>query len=470
LLALGFDGSLASVFARGVKMLRCFLVAGLSSVALVQPAAAQSAEALSFDDAVAAAERAAESIAIARADVDRAQAQVSSARAGYMPTVNGSLAYQRTLASEFDDIMFGPAPDPGAPEVDLPFGQPNNWRVNVQVSQPLFDGFRTREAVSAAKAGVRVSELGVRSTRAQVVLQVAQVYFDAALAQRQVEIAEITLQQAEETFRETELGFKQGATPEFDLVRAEVARDNQRTLVVQFRVQRDVVFVQLRRLIGLPLDRPLQLTSKLEADDLEQVVAAARAAAGIAAKERVAVAQAKQLVEAREASVGIAKADRLPVLAAGTDFGLVNYENQPFNNEWRTNWTLGVTLSLPIFDGFRRNAAVRSSKAELVSARAQLKQASEVADVETAQARANVEASKTQLETSLRTVQQAKRAYQIAELRFQQGASTHLELVDTRVQLEQALLNQARSARDLRVARLREELLPALPLGAAAGQ
>ena len=60
-------------------------------------------------------------------------------------------------------------------------------------------------------------------------------------------------------------------------------------------------------------------------------------------------------------------------------------------------------------------------------------------------------------------------AYQIAELRFQQGASTHLELVDSRVQLEQALLNQARSARDLRVARLRQELLPGLPLGSAAG-
>jgi outer membrane protein len=449
-------------------MLRLFLVAGLCSVALIAPAAAQSPTSLSFDDAVAAAERAAESVAIARADVDRAQAQVSSARAGYMPTVNGSLAYQRTLASEFDDIMFGPPPDPNAPpaENDLPFGQPNNWRVNVQVSQPLFDGFRTREAVAAAKAGVRVSELGVKSTRAQVVLQVAQVYFDAALAQRQVEIAEITLQQAEQTFNETQLGFKQGATPEFDLVRAEVARDNQRTLVVQFRVQRDVIFVQLRRLIGMPLDRPLQLTSKLEANDLEQTVASARAAAGIAARERVAVAQAKEAVEVREASVQIAKADRLPVLSAGTDFGLVNYENQPFNSEWRTNWTLGVTLSLPIFDGFRRRAAVRSSKAELVSARAQLKQASEVADVETAQARANVEASKTQLETSVRTVQQAKRAYDIAELRFQQGASTHLELVDTRVQLEQALLNQARAARDLRVARLRDELLPALPLGA----
>jgi outer membrane protein TolC len=385
-----------------------------------------------------------------------------------MPTVNGSLAYQRTLASEFDDINFGPV-DPNAPEVDLPFGQPNNWRVNVQVQQPLFDGFRTKSAVSAARAGVRVSEIGVKATRAQVVLQAAQAYFDAALAQRQVEIAEVTLQQAEETFKETELGFKQGATPEFDLVRAEVARDNQRTLVVQFRVQRDITFVHLRRLIGVPLDRQLDLTSKLDADDIEQILTAARTAAGINAGARLAVAQAKEVVAAREESVKIAKGDRLPVLAAGTDFGLVNYQNQPFNSDWRTNWTLGVTLSLPIFDGLRRQNAVRSSQAELASARAQLANAREVSDVETAQAHANVEASKTQLETSVRTVKQAKRAYDIAELRFQQGASTHLELVDTRVQLEQALLSQARSAHDLRVARLREELLPALPLGAAAG-
>lgn len=449
-------------------MLRLFLLASLGCLALVEPAEAQNAAPLSFEEAVTAAERAAESVAVARADVDRARAQVSSAKAGYLPTVNGSLAYQRTLASEFDDIVFGP-PDPAAPEVDLPFGRLNNWRVNVQAIQPLFDGFRASAAVAAARAGVRVSELGVASTRAQVVLQVALAYFDAVLAQRQVEIADVTLQQAEQTFKETELGFDQGATPEFDLVRAEVARDNQRTLLVQYTVQRDVTFVQLRRLVGVPLDRPLQLTSKLDVDDVEQIASAARTAVGVSQPSRVAVAQAKESVAIREAQVKIAKADRLPVLSAGTDFGLVNYENQPFNSDWRTNWTLGVTLSLPIFDGFRRYANIRSSKAELASARAQLQNATEVADVEVAQARANVAASRTQLESSMRTVKQAQRAYEIAELRFSQGASTHLELVDARVQLEQALLIQARAARDLRIARLRAELLPALPLGATAG-
>ncbi len=454
-------------------MLRWYLLTGVVGVALAQPAAAQPAPAetttpLSFADAVGAAERAAESVAVARADVERSRAKVLSARAGYLPTVNGSLQYQRTLASEFDDIMFGP-PAMTTEEVDLPFGQPNNWRLNVQASQPLFDGFRTSAAVDAARAGVRVSELGVKSTRAQVVLQVAQVYFDAALAERQVEIAELTLQQTQQTLDETRLGFKQGATPEFDVVRAEVAHENQQTLLVRFRVQRDVLFVQLRRLIGMPLDRRLELTSRLDAANIEQVLVAARTAAGVANPTRVAVTQAKESVAIGEASVRLARADYLPTLSAGTDFGLVDYQNQPFNSNWRTNWTVGVTLSLPIFDGFRRRSAVRSSEADLSAARSQLQNAREVSDVERAQAQAAVEASQTQLETTRRTIQQAQRTYEIAELRFSQGASTHLELIDARVQLEQSQLNQAGAERDLRIARLRQELLPALPLGAVAG-
>lgn len=433
------------------------------------PGAVQaSGAALSFEEAVNAAEKAAEAIAVARAEVDRAEATVSTARSGYLPTLNGTASYQRTLRTQFDGIDFGGGGG-GTEGSALPFGQPNNWNIGLSLNQPLFDGFRTRAGVRQAKAGVRFAELGVKSTRAQVVLQVAQAYLDAALAQRQVEIADVTLQQAEQTLTETQLGFKNGAAPEFDLVRAEVARDNQRTLLVQFQVQRDVALVYLRRLIGVPVDKALTLTTKLDGNDVEVVVGAARGAAGIRVTSRVAVEQAKEGVALREAAVEAAKADRMPVIAAVSDLGFVNYEKQPFNGDWFTNWTVGVALQFPIFDGFRRRSAIKTSQAQLTGARAQLVEATEVSQVESAQAQANVDASSKQLEASVRTVKQAERAYQIAELRFQQGASTHLELVDTRVQLEQALLNQARSARDLRVARLRQELLPGLPLGSAAG-
>ncbi|HLL25756.1 MAG TPA: TolC family protein [Kofleriaceae bacterium] len=451
-------------------MARLSAVVGLALCAA--PAMAQPGEpSLSLEDALAQAQQASESVTVARSDVERARAGVTAARSGYLPTVNGTASYQRTLRSEFEDISFAP---PGMEqeggETDLPFGQRNNWRLGLVLSQPLFDGFRTPAAIAQAKAGVRVAELGVKATRAQVALAVAQAYYDAALAQRQVEIAEVTLQQAEQTLADTKLNFQQGAAPEFDLVRAEVARDNQSTTLVQFRAQRDVSFVQLRRLVGVPVDRPLTLSTKLEAEDVDQVIASVLRAAGLSQDtQRFVVAQAKESVAAREAGVRVAKADRLPTISASSDFGIVSYERSPFHDDWRTNWTIGVSLSLPIFDGFRRRAQIATSSAELAAARAQLASAQEVSHVEAAQATANVTARLTTLETTKRTVGQAKRAYQIAELRFQQGGSTHLELVDARVQLEQALLNLARSARDVRVARVRQALLPGLPLGAAGG-
>ena len=61
----------------------------------------------------------------------------------------------------------------------------------------------------------------------------------------------------------------------------------------------------------------------------------------------------------------------------------------------------------------------------------------------------------------------ATRAYEIADLRFGEGVSTQLELSDSRLQLERALVNRAQAARDLAVAKIRITLLTSLPLQTA---
>src|SRR5258705_12907226 len=76
LLAIGFDGSLCLDIARGPMMVRFLVAACFCGFVWVGPAAAQTATSLSFEEAVDAAERTAESIVVARANVDRARAQV----------------------------------------------------------------------------------------------------------------------------------------------------------------------------------------------------------------------------------------------------------------------------------------------------------------------------------------------------------------------------------------------------------
>ena len=72
-------------------------------------------------------------------------------------------------------------------------------------------------------------------------------------------------------------------------------------------------------------------------------------------------------------------------------------------------------------------------------------------------------------EASAGTVQQAQRAYEIAEIRYREGLSTQLELSDARLLLVQAQANRAQAGRDLQVARVHVALLPDLPLAGFAG-
>jgi len=88
----------------------------------------------------------------------------------------------------------------------------------------------------------------------------------------------------------------------------------------------------------------------------------------------------------------------------------------------------------------------------------------ELADLETRAAWAELLAARATWEASSGTIEQAQRAYQIANVRFSAGVSTQLELSDSRLLLQQAEANRAQSARDLQVARARVALLPELPL------
>jgi outer membrane protein len=331
----------------------------------------------------------------------------------------------------------------------------------------------------------------VGSAAAQAELDAAQAYFDALLAEQLLRIAQITLGQAQQTLQLTQISRAQGQTPEFDLLRAQVTRDNQESVVTQRRSERDLALVRLKQVTGLALAESIRLTTPLEdAAQVREAEQLARLPAGeaggrqareltggdIARAERSAarrspVREAREVLIAREEALDAARAERWPQLSLTSDYGRVNYPVDPWPNrdDWRTNWTVGVFLTVPLFTGFRVSADIDAAAAEVSDARARLRQTERAAAVDNLSASEQVAVARATWEQNARTVSQAARAYQIAELRFEQGISNHLDVVDARVQLDQARVNRARAAHDVHVARIRLELLPRLPLSGAAG-
>ena len=443
----------------------------------VSPAPApQGARVLTLDDALALAEARNETVLIAEAGVRRARGVEAQAHSQRLPQLISSASYDRTLKSEFEGIFDADTigGDTGGDNAfaDLPFGQPNAYRLGLSFSQLLYAGGRERAIEQQARLGREVASLSVGTTKAQLALDVAQAFYDAALADRIVTIADETLAQATRAFEQTRAKREAGLVSEFDLLRAQVDRDTLQAPRVRAGNNRDVAYFRLKQLIDLPLGAPVALAAQL---DDARLAPAARFATRLAEAEaastprlRTAVTQADLGLQASEAGVTIADAQRKPAVAIQSAYGLVNYPSTfPAFDDWRQNWTVSLGLQLPILTGGRIKAEQNIARADVDGAKARLQLTKELSDLDDASARASLGAARAEWEVSAGTIQQASRAYEIAELRFREGLSTQLELSDARLLLAQAQVQRARAARDLQLTRVRFALLPELPLGAA---
>jgi outer membrane protein TolC len=474
---------------------------------------------LTLEQALALAEARSETVAIARAGVQRAEGERVRARSGRLPQLSATASYDRALASEFDGI-FDVAADPSCPpfasnpgaaladrisEIEraincgvvgnpfgrlgaqgdrsLPFGRLNTWRVNLAFSQSLYSGGRLDAQAAMAETGRTAAELSLTSTRAQVLFDVTQAYYDAALSDRVVAIAEATAVQAEATVRQVQAAFNAGTQPEFELLRARVALESQTPLVIRQRANHEIALLRLKQLLSVPPDADLQLEDSLDRDVLPapgpfaprlaraQTLFTTPRPGMIAVQlavlpDRTVIREAATSVGLREAALKAARAERLPSISLNTNYGRVAYPSGPFPrlDSFRTNWTVGAALQVPILTGGRLRGDELVARAELDQARLEFQRVEELAALDTRSAWAELLAALATWDASAGTLQQAGRAYQIAEVRYRAGVSTQLELTDARLQLQQADFTRAQAARDLQVARARVALLPDLPL------
>jgi outer membrane protein TolC len=498
------------------RALAAAMIVGASSLsAQTQPVTQTPAAGaqLSLDDALRMAESQSEAVGIARAGQKRAEGQRLQARSQYFPQIYGSAGYTRTLKSQYSSLSGGAEPDttrpasPAPPCEDyllgqdasiadrvaaletaskcvsglnpfaafssLPFGQANQYQLGLSVSQNLFSGGRVSAQNEAAQAGKRSADIELTAQRAQNILDVTQAYYDAALADRLVSITESSFNQTENVLKQVQLNKNVGNVSEFELLRAQVTRDNQRPLLIQRRSDREVAYLRLKQLLNIPLEQTVALTTPI--DNVDNLPAGIRVAGlkvtsaedpDTSAVNRAAVRQASEAVRAQQQLVRVARAQRIPSLSFSSQYGAVAYplNGLPGSNDFRYNWTVGISASLPLFTGGRIRGDELIAQANLAEARSRLQQVTEFASLDSRVAINALNQARSAWEASRGTSEQASRAYQIAEVRYREGISTQLELNDSRILLEQATVNRALAARNYQIARIKLALLPNLPL------
>ena len=470
---------------------------------LATPLAAQTRTTIriSLDDALRMAVSNSEGIAVARAGLTRATGNRMVSRSAGLPQLTGTASYTKTLKSQFDVFATAPAPDPTAPKsvcapqipdnatpaqrqaaldaavtcssgggIDFSsagFGARNQWALGLNAGWSVFSGGRISGLNRAAAAQERTATIEVEAQRAQTKLDVAQAYYDAALTDRLVSIAQSSLEQTERVLQQTKLGKEVGDVSEFDLLRAQVTRDNQRPALIQARSNREVAYLRLKQLLEIPATDSIALATSLESDSISPAMSVAAAtAAQLEAASRAPVRQLEQSVIAQEGLLRAARAERYPQVQLVSGYQRLYFPNDLFPDfgNARQNWTVGVQTSFPIFTAGRLRGNTLVAQANLEETRQRLKQTREFTELDTRVAMTQLEEAQAAYLASAGTAEQAQRALEIDQLRYREGISTQTDLAQSRILFEQATANRAVASRNLAVARLRVQLLTDLPL------
>jgi len=424
------------------------------------PAAAQTPTdtlRLTLDQAVQRALDRSFAMRLARADVLEADGQVREALSAALPQVTGTLTYTRQFASIYQGLGSTDTSSLGSLFKNTPFGAPNAWNFQLQATQVLWSGGKVGSGLAAARTVRTVATLGQSETAADVAFQVKQAYWNAALQSRLLEIATQNLDQAQRQLHQVQLFHQAGTRAEYDLLRAQVDAANQEPAVVAARNDYDLAVLELKRLLDLPADAPLDLATPLESPEATIPVLATDSLGG---PDRPALAAADATVRQQQELLKVARADRWPMLSLATTYNEQAFPQSAFPStldQFRRGWNGEVKLSFPIFTGFRTSARVEQARAAVQRAEAQRDQVNKQIELDVARAKAEVARAQALLVARRETVRQADRALHIAGVRYTNGIATQLEVSDARVAAQQSQVNEVQATRDYVVALARLE-------------
>lgn len=431
---------------------------------------------LSLTQAVERALDRSEEIAVARARLSQADARVTQATAAGLPQVVAAVTYNRAIASVFDalagfqgaDTLSIPSAfDPLRPPRErydtlsslitadfmtalisgLPFGRPNTYVSLFQLSQPVFAGGRIANARAAARHAQTATEHQLDETTADVVLQVRVAYLNAVLARRLQTIAAESRRMAAEHLQQVELSCEAGTASQFDRLRARVDLENREPDVIQAENLVRVALLDLKRLVNLPTEMPVALTSTFE---LEPVEVDERAIAGLVL-DRPALLAAREMVAVREAGLRSARGEWLPNVGLQLNLGFQAFPAgvlPPGFSQWRKDWNVALAFSWQPFDGFGRSGRIGEAHALLREATSQQAQLEEGLAVELAQALGDHRTAGAQYRARRETVRLAEETHALAELRYRNGLATQLEVSDAALLLDQTRVNEVQALAD----------------------
>jgi len=346
-----------------------------------------------------------------RATSEADKSLIRQAEANYYPQIDWSSAFNRTSV--------GPRSSYGFKTSSVTY---NYYSTGLNLSQDIFDFGKTPTQVRIQRLTYNSSVSDIETAIQQAVSNVKQDYYGVLQAKRNTDVVEDAVKQYQLHLDQANGQYEVGLAPKYDVTKAQVDLGNAKVNLIKARNAVKLALATLNNAIGVTgtLEYDVQDNMAFEAYGVSFEDALAEAY-----KNRPDLTSLVAKRQAAESSITLAKKGFFPVLSGSASY---DYAGNAF--PLGRGWSLGVSLDVPVFNGFLTTAQVAQARANLNVIRANEESLRQSVYLAVEQAYINLKEAEELVPVDELNVTAAQENFDIANGSYKEGVGDPIQVAD----------------------------------------
>ena len=373
-----------------------------------------------------------------RIDVEKSGYKVEETRAALLPkvNVNGSFTdFTEKSKTLLPGIIVGRPGENLAVEMGAQF----NTNASVNITQVLYNQ-SALTALKIARQLETMSELGVVKAGEALAAEISKLYFLTVTTAKQRTLIDENIARVKRLSDIIQLLVENGMGRETDFERIHVSLENLYTQQSNTSAVYEQQLNMIKYMLEIPLNETVILTDSAEMPLLLQSPALLTDFSGhidiqmLEAQKRMNTLNESQI-----------KAGYRPTVALVGSFGYTGYREEFRNyfrnspeNDWFSSSYIGLSLSIPLFDGFDKRSKLKQARLDYRKTAMTLDNTLERFTVNYQNAMNNYHNHSSNVERQKKNIALAGKVYQETALKYREGLATMSELLQDELGLNNA--------------------------------
>ena len=301
-------------------------------------------------------------------NAESAEVDVKTAKAALFPSLSASMS-QRIVNrpnSESGTIISGDNITSSQSKTSY------NGTYGIDANWTLYNGSKRLNTIKQQQLNNRIADLNVAQSENSIEESIAQIYIQILYAAESVKVNESTLEVSKAQYERGKVLYEAGSIAQSDLAQleAQVSTDKYQLVTAQATLQD--YKLQLKQLLELDGEQEMNLYLPELGDENVLVPLPSKTDVYRSALAMRPEIEAGRLnVETSELDIKIARAGYIPSLSLSAGIGTTNANGNDFtfSEQVKQNWnnSLGITLSIPIFNNRQTKSAVQKAQIQKLS-------------------------------------------------------------------------------------------------------